>query len=215
MLKAITPRTKEVFIANPNNPTGTLLSQEQIDDFMTKVPRDVVVVFDEAYYEFLLNPPDVLKYVREGRNVVVLRTFSKIQGLANLRIGYGLAPASLIDVLQKTRQPFNANGIAQAGALAGLLDNEHQQKTRDLTITGREWLQAQFGQLGLEYVPSHGNFILVKVGNGREFFASLMKKGIIIRDMTSYGLPEWIRVSIGTEEQNTRFLNALRETLHV
>ena len=213
MLAAITPKTKEVFIANPNNPTGTLLSQEQLDDFMAKVPPHIVVVFDEAYYEFLPNPPDVVKYVREGRNVVVLRTFSKIQGLANLRIGYGLAPASLIDVLQKTRQPFNANGIAQAGALAGLLDDEHQTKTRDLTIAGREWLQSEFGKMGLEYVPSHANFILVKVGNGRSVFGDLMKKGIIIRDMTSYGLPEWIRVSIGTKEQNERFLEELRRVL--
>jgi histidinol-phosphate aminotransferase len=213
MLKAITPRTKEVFIANPNNPTGTLLTQEQIDDFMAKVPEHIVVVFDEAYYEFLPNPPDVLKYVRQGRNVVVLRTFSKIQGLANLRIGYGLAPASLIDVLQKTRQPFNANGIAQAGALAGLLDDEHQQKTRDLTIEGRTWLEAQFAKLGLEYVPSHANFVLVKVGNGRKVFTDLMKRGVIIRDMTSYELPEWVRVSIGTKEQNERFLEELKSVL--
>ena len=120
MLAAITPRTREVFIANPNNPTGTLLSQEELDRYMARVPEHVVTVFDEAYYEFLENPPDVLKYVREGRKVVVLRTFSKIQGLANLRIGYGIAPKEIIDVLQKTRQPFNANGIAQAGALAGL-----------------------------------------------------------------------------------------------
>jgi len=210
MLKAITPKTKEIFIANPNNPTGTLLSQEQLDAFMAEVPPHIVVVFDEAYYEFLPNPPDVLKYVREGCNVVVLRTFSKIQGLANLRIGYGLAPAALIDVLQKTRQPFNANGIAQAGALAGLLDEDHQVKTRDLTIAGRNWLQARFAELGLEFVPSHANFVLVKVGNGKQVFSDLMKKGIIIRDMTSYGLPEWVRVSIGTQEQNERFLAELR-----
>jgi histidinol-phosphate aminotransferase len=213
MLAAVTPKTKEIFIANPNNPTGTLLSQEQIDRFMARVPENIVVVFDEAYYEFLPNPPDVLKYVREGRNVVVLRTFSKIQGLASLRIGYGLAKAELIDVLQKTRQPFNANGIAQAGALAGLLDDEHQIKTRDLTIDGREWMQQQFARLGLEFVPSHANFILVKVGQGKECFLALMKKGVIIRDMTSYGLPEYVRVSIGTREQNERFLAELQEYL--
>ncbi len=213
MLAAITPKTKEIFIANPNNPTGTLLSQEQIDRFMARVPENIVVVFDEAYYEFLPNPPDVLKYVREGRNVVVLRTFSKIQGLASLRIGYGLAKAELIDVLQKTRQPFNANGIAQAGALAGLLDDEHQIKTRDLTIEGREWMQQQFAKLGLEYVPGHANFILVKVGKGKECFQALMRKGVIIRDMTSYALPEYVRVSIGTREQNERFLAELQEYL--
>lgn len=213
MLAAITLRTKEIFIANPNNPTGTLLSQEEIDRFMARVPESIVVVFDEAYYEFLPNPPDVLKYVREGRNVVVLRTFSKIQGLANLRIGYGLAKAELIDVLQKTRQPFNANGIAQAGALAGLLDDEHQRKTRDISIEGREWLQREFAALGLEFVPSHANFILVKVGDGKRCFVELMKKGVIVRDMTSYALPEYIRVSIGTMEQNERFLEELRAHL--
>ena len=210
MLAAITPRTKEVFIANPNNPTGTLCTQEEIDRFMARVPDSVITVFDEAYYEFLPNPPDVVKYVREGRNVVVLRTFSKIQGLANLRIGYGLAHKELIDVLQKTRQPFNANGIAQAGALAGILDDEHQTKTRDLTIEGREWLQKEFAALGLRFVPSHANFVLVHVGDGKAVFQALMKKGVIIRDMNAYGLPEWIRVSIGTMDQNRRFLAELR-----
>jgi histidinol-phosphate aminotransferase len=210
MATAITPKTKEVFIANPNNPTGTLLSQEEIDRFMEKVPEHVIVVFDEAYYEFLENPPDTLKFVREGRNVVVLRTFSKIQGLANLRIGYGLAKPGLIDVLQKTRQPFNVNGIAQAGALAGLQDDEHQLKTREITIQGRDFLQREFGALGLEYVPSFANFVLVKVGDGKAVFQALMKRGIIVRDMTSYGLPEWIRVSIGTMPQNERFLAELK-----
>lgn len=213
MLAAITPSTKEIFIANPNNPTGTLLSQAQLDAFMARVPEHIVVVFDEAYYEFLPNPPDVIKYVREGRNVVVLRTFSKIQGLANLRIGYGIARPELIDVLQKTRQPFNANGIAQAGALAGLADEDHQRKTRELTIAGRDVLQREFSALGLEYVPSHANFVLVKVGDGKTVFNALLSKGIIIRDMNSYGLPEWIRVSIGTLQQNERFLTELRALL--
>ena len=210
MLAAITPKTKEIFIANPNNPTGTLCSQAEIDSFMARVPDSVVVVFDEAYYEFLPEPPDTLKFVREGRNVVVLRTFSKIQGLANLRIGYGLAKAELIDVLQKTRQPFNANGIAQAGALAGILDDEHQQKTRELTWEGRAFLEKEFAAMNLEYIPSHANFVLVKVGDGKAVFNALMKRGIIIRDMNAYGLPEWIRVSIGTMPQNERFLAELK-----
>ena len=207
---AVTPRTREIFIANPNNPTGTLVSEAEIDRFMTKVPPHVVVVFDEAYHEFLEDPPDTLKFVREGRNVVVLRTFSKIQGLANLRIGYGLGPAELIRVLQKTRQPFNANGIAQAGALAGLEDDEHQRQTRELTITGREWLQKEFAAMSLQFVPSHANFVLVKVGDGRAVFQALMKRGIIVRDMNAYGLPEWIRVSIGTREQMERFVAELK-----
>ena len=210
MAAAITPQTSEIFIANPNNPTGTLLSQEEIDRFMARVPEHVVVVFDEAYYEFLENPPDTLKFVRDGRKVIVLRTFSKIQGLANLRIGYGLASAELIAVLQKTRQPFNANGIAQAGALAGLKDEEHQRRTRELAIEGREAMQKEFAALGLEYVPSFANFVLVKVGDGRAVFDALMRKGVIVRDMNAYGLPEWIRVSIGTSAQNARFLEELR-----
>jgi histidinol-phosphate aminotransferase len=214
MAAAITPRTREIFVANPNNPTGTLVSQEEIDRFMEKVPPHVVVVFDEAYYEFLQDPPDTLKYVREGRpNVIVLRTFSKIQGLANLRIGYGLASAELIGVLQKTRQPFNANGIAQEGALAGLKDDEHQQKTRELTWAGRDYLQKEFAAMGLEFVPSFANFVLVKVGDGNGLFKKLLKTGIIVRDMTSYKLPEWIRVSVGTMPQNERFIAELKKLL--
>jgi histidinol-phosphate aminotransferase len=211
MAAAITPRTKEIFIANPNNPTGTLLSQDEIDRFMAKVPNDIVTVFDEAYYEFLEDPPDTLKFVREGRNVVVLRTFSKIQGLASLRIGYGLAHPELINVLQKTRQPFNANGIAQAGALAGLEDDEHQRKTGEITIAGRNRLQRAFAEMKLEFVPSQANFVLVRVGDGKKMFQALLRRGIIVRDMNAYGLPEWIRVSVGTPEQNERFLAELEE----
>ncbi len=214
MANAITEHTREIFITNPNNPTGTLVTQAEIDRFMDRVPDHVVVVFDEAYYEFLEEPPDTLKFVREGReNVVVLRTFSKIQGLASLRIGYGLGSKAIIEVLQKTRQPFNVNGIAQAGAMAGLLDEEHQRKTRALTFEGRDYLQREFAALGLEFVPSHANFVLVKVGNGVNVFQSLLQRGIIIRAMASYGLADWIRVTVGTMEQNRRFIMELREVL--
>ena len=211
MLAAITPRTKEVFIANPNNPTGTMVFQDDIDRFMERVPEHVMVVFDEAYYEFLDEPPDVLKYVRAGRNVVVLRTFSKIQGLANLRIGYGLAAAEIIEVLQKARQPFNANGIAQAGALAGLHDQAHMDATRRVTRDGRDFFQAEFLEMNLEFVPSHANFVLVRVGDGKKVFDALLRRGLIVRAMGSYGLPEWIRVSVGTMPQNKAFIAALRE----
>ena len=211
MLAAITPRTKEVFIANPNNPTGTMVFQDDIDRFMQRVPEHVMVVFDEAYYEFLDEPPDVLKYVRAGRNVVVLRTFSKIQGLANLRIGYGLAAAEIIEVLQKARQPFNANGIAQAGALAGLRDQAHMDATRRVTREGRDFFQAEFLEMNLEFVPSHANFVLVRVGDGKKVFDALLRRGLIVRAMGSYGLPEWIRVSVGTMPQNKAFIAALRE----
>lgn len=211
MLAAITPRTRQVFIANPNNPTGTMVGQKEIDDFMERVPGHVLVVFDEAYFEFLDNPSDVLRYVREGRNVVVMRTFSKIQGLAALRIGYGIAPEKLANVLQKTRQPFNANAIAQAGAIAGLMDEEHMRRTRELTREGRNFLQAQFMEMDLEFVPSSANFVLVRVGDGDRVFQALLQKGIIVRSMRSYKLPAWIRVSIGTPEQNQTFMEALRQ----
>ncbi len=211
MLAAITPRTKEVFIANPNNPTGTMVFQSDIDRFMERVPEHVMVIFDEAYYEFLDEPPDVLKYVRAGRNVVVLRTFSKIQGLANLRIGYGVAAPEIIEVLQRSRQPFNANGIAQAGALAGLRDAAHRDETRRVTREGRDFLQSGFLEMDLEFVPSHANFVLVRVGDGKKVFDALLRRGIIVRAMGSYGLPEWIRVSVGTMDQNRLFLAALKE----
>ncbi len=214
MAAAITPRTKEIFIANPNNPTGTLVSQEHIDRFMDRVPPHVVVVFDEAYYEFLDHPPDTLKYVREGRdNVVVLRTFSKIQGLAGLRIGYGLASKNMIEVLQRTRQPFNTSSVAQAAALAGLLDDEHQHKTRQITDQGRAYLQGEFEKLGLEYVPSFANFVLVKVGDGNEVFSRMMDHGIIVRAMAAYKLPGWIRVSVGTMDQCIRCIEVLKVVL--
>jgi len=214
MAAAITPRTREVFITNPNNPTGTMVSQAEIDRFMDRVPDHVVVVFDEAYYEFVDDPPDTLKYIRAGReNVVVLRTFSKIQGLAGLRIGYGLGAASIVNVLQKTRQPFNANAIAQAGAIAGLQDLEHQRRTRELTHEGRAWFEEEFARMGLEYVPSQANFVMVNVGDGNAVFKALMAKGVIVRAMASYQLPAWIRVTVGTAEQNRRFMAELRAAL--
>ncbi|MFK5921620.1 MAG: histidinol-phosphate transaminase [Verrucomicrobiota bacterium] len=213
MAAAITPKTRELFIANPNNPTGTLVDEKTIDRFMDKVPEHVIVIFDEAYYEFLSEAPDTLKYVREGRNVIVMRTFSKIQGLASLRIGYGLGPTHLLGVLQKCRQPFNANAIAQAGALAGLLDDEHQQKTKSMTDEGRDYLEKSFGDMGLEYVPSEANFVLVKVGDGDAVFQAMLQKGLIVRAMRSYKLPDWIRISVGTMEQNRRCIEVLGEVL--
>jgi histidinol-phosphate aminotransferase len=213
MLAAITPKTRAVFIANPNNPTGTMVGQGAIDRFMTKVPDHVLVIFDEAYHEFLDDAPDVLPYIRQGRNVVVMRTFSKIMGLANLRIGYGITTPELAAVLQRTRQPFNANGIAQAGALAGLLDEEHMRKTRELTHEGLACLEKEFAAMGLEYVPSVANFVLVNVGDGNAIFQAMLRKGIILRAMGSYGMPEWIRISVGTMDQNRRCIEELKKVL--
>jgi histidinol-phosphate aminotransferase len=213
MAAAINDRTKLVYIANPNNPTGTMVREDELDRFIDRVPESVVVALDEAYYEFLPEPPDTLKYLSNRPNVIALRTFSKIQGLAGLRIGYGLAHPDLIRLLQKTRQPFNVNSIAQVGALAGLQDDEHQVKTREVIREGREFLEAEFRTRRLEYVPSVANFVLVKVGEGKEVFQKLLKRGMIVRAMHEYKLPEWIRVSVGTPEQNRRFFEELDRIL--
>jgi histidinol-phosphate aminotransferase len=213
MIAAITPKTRLIFIANPNNPTGTLAGQEEIDRFVGRVPENIVVVFDEAYFEYLDHPPDTLRFVHEGRNVAVLRTFSKIQGLASLRIGYGIARPELIEVLQKARQPFNVNGLAQAAALAGLADEAHRRETKRITDEGRAWLQEQFAAMNLRFIPSVANFILVNVGDGAKVFRALLDRQIIVRALKGYNLPEWIRISVGTMEQNRRCLAALREVL--
>ena len=213
MLRAVTPQTRLIFLASPNNPTGTRVTNEALDAFLRALPPHVIAVFDEAYYEFLDNAPDTVGYVKNGARVVLMRTFSKIQGLAGLRIGYGLAPVEIANLLQRARQPFNANAIAQAGAIAGLADVEHQQRTKSLTDEGRQHLEEAFGHMGLKYVPSSANFVLVHVGDGGEVFKRLMKKGIIVRSMVSYHLPEYIRVSVGTMEQNIRFLTELPAAL--
>lgn len=213
MLAAITRKTRIVFIANPNNPTGTLIPQSKIDNYMSRVPKNVVTVFDEAYYEFLDDPPDTLKHVREGRNIVVLRTFSKIHGLAGTRVGYGIARREMIEVLQKTRQPFNVNAIAQIGALAALEDKEHQQETKRVVDEGRVYLQEQFAKMKIEFVPSAGNFIMVNVGDGPAIFKKLLGRKIIVRPLNGYNLPEWVRISIGTTKQNRKCIAALKEVL--
>lgn len=213
MADAITDKTRLVFIANPNNPTGTMVDQEAIDRFMARVPDHVVVVFDEAYFEFPDSPPDALKYVREGRNVCVLRTFSKIHGLAALRVGYGLASKNVATLLQKARQPFNVNAIAQAGALAALTDTEHVEKTRTVNRDGIAFYEKALAERGLEYVPSFANFLLVKTGDGDRIFRDMLKQGVIVRAMSSYKLPEWVRISIGTEAQNRRCLEVLDSVL--
>jgi histidinol-phosphate aminotransferase len=213
IIAAITPKTRLIFIANPNNPTGTLAGQEELDRFIERVPASIVVVFDEAYFEYLDNPPDSLRFVRAGRNVAVLRTFSKIQGLASLRIGYGIARPELIQVLQKTRQPFNVNGIAQAAALASLEDDQHRRETKRITDEGRAYLQKEFGAMHLRFVPSAANFVLVNVGEGAKIFRALLEQRIIVRALKGYNLPEWIRISVGTMEQNRRCIAALKELL--
>jgi histidinol-phosphate aminotransferase len=213
MLAAITDRTELIFIANPNNPTGTFLSADAVEQFLDRVPRHLVVVFDEAYYEFVDDPPDLLPLVREGRNIVLLRTFSKIHGLAGARVGYGIARPDLIEVLQKTREPFNVNSIGQAGALAALRDEEHQRQTRRAIDEGREFLEKEFAALGLAFIPSKGNFILVNVGDGLAVFRALLARRVIVRAMKGYKLPAWVRITIGTMEQNEKCVAALKQVL--
>jgi histidinol-phosphate aminotransferase len=213
MLDAMTPKTRVIFIANPNNPTGALISQGKIDEFMSRLPENIIVVFDEAYFEFLDNPPDTLQYVREDRNIVVLRTFSKIHGLAGLRIGYGIARSGLIAVLDKTRQPFNVNSIAHAGALAALKDEAHQHETKRVVDQGRAYLEEQFAAMKLHFMPGAANFIMVNVGDGAAVFEKLLARKIIVRPLKGYQLPEWVRISVGTMEQNKQCIAALKETL--
>ena len=210
-LDAITRKTRLIFIPNPNNPTGTLISQRAIDSFMSRVSEKIVVVFDEAYFEFLDDPPDTLQYVREGRNVVVLRTFSKIHGLAGLRIGYAVARPDVIEVLHKARQPFNVNSIAQAGALAALDDDAHVRETKRVVDEGRAYLQEQFCELQIPFVPAVANFVMVNVGDGCAIFEKLLQRKIIVRPLKGYGLPEWVRITVGTMEENKRLIGALRE----
>ena len=208
MLAAITPKTKLVFVANPNNPTGTRVTNAALDDFIKRVPSHVIVVLDEAYIEFLDDPPSSIVYAMK-HNVVLLRTFSKIVGLAGLRIGYGVAQKECIALLQRVRQPFNTNAVAQVGALAALSDTAHIRKTRALTNRGLAYLYREFKRLKLEYVPSCANFVLVKVGDGDEVFRALQRRGVIVRPMRGYKMPAWIRVTVGTMEENRRFIRTL------
>lgn len=212
-LAAITPKTRLIFIANPNNPTGTLASQKQIDDFMTKLPERVIAVFDEAYFEFLDQPPDTLRYVRDGRNIVVLRTFSKIHGLASLRVGYGIARPELIQVLHKARQPFNVTGLGQVAALAALRDEAHQRETKRVVDDGRVYFEKELRARDITFIPGAGNFVMVKVGDGGAVFRAMLAHKVIVRPLKGYGLLEWVRISIGTKEENERCIAALSEVL--
>lgn len=215
MLQAITPRTKIVFVANPNNPTGTLASREDVIKFVNDVPDDVLLVMDEAYIEFLDDAVDLIPLIRLGarKNLILMRTFSKIYGLAGLRVGYGIADTELVSAFEKIRQPFNLNLLAQTGAFAALDDDAHVKKTRSNNFGGLEFFAKAFRELKLEFVPSSANFILVRVGDGKGVFEAMQKLGVITRPMGGYQLPEWIRISVGTPEENTRSVKALKAVL--
>jgi histidinol-phosphate aminotransferase len=226
MLANITSRTRIVFIANPNNPTGTLVTGTAVERFMDRVPENVLVVLDEAYDEYVEaeDKPRTPRYVAEGRNVAVLRTFSKAYGLAGLRVGYGIARPEITELLARVRSPFNVNLIGQAAATAGLGDQEHIRRSVEVNAAGRRYLYAEFARLGLDCVPSEANFVLADVsgrkatdwGNiapSRVVFERLQRLGVIIRPGAGLGLPGHIRVTVGTQSQNERFIAALEEVL--
>ncbi len=215
MADAVTERTRVVFVANPNNPTGTVVEPEAVERFMERISPDVIVCFDEAYVE-LLDParrPDVLRYVRENRNVIVLRTFSKTYGLAGLRIGYAVAPPEAIAMLNRVRQPFNVNAMALAAATAALEDEVHVARTQTMVREGLRQLEEGLDRMGIPFVPSVANFLLAQTGRGREIFQALQRQGVIVRPMDGYGLPDYVRVTVGTAAENRRFLEALGRVL--
>ncbi len=215
MRAAVTDRTQVMFVANPNNPTGTLADQQAVLDLIESVPPHVLVVMDEAYIDFLEHPIDLLPRLRSGRtNLLLTRTFSKIHGLAGLRVGYGIGHPTVIAALEKARQPFNLNSAAQAAATAALDDTEHLRRTRENNRVGLSFFERSFRQWPLEFVPSAANFILVRVGNGQSVFEKMQKLGVIVRPMGGYRLPEHIRISVGLPSENERCLAALRRALN-
>jgi histidinol-phosphate aminotransferase len=213
MAQAITPRTKLVFVCTPNNPTGGANDERELLAFARALPEHVVAVFDEAYAEFLEKAPDLRPLIAEGRKVACLRTFSKIYGLASLRIGYAYASAGLCALLNRVRQPFNVNAIAQAAALAALDDHEFAARTARENRAGLAQLERGCRERGLPFVPSVANFMLMNVGDGLKVFDALQRRGVIVRPVKSYGLPEWIRPTVGTHEQNERLLAGLAAIL--
>src|SRR3569623_1972130 len=217
MAQAIVPDTRLIFIANPNNPTGTFLAAAEIEAFLKKVPPHVVVVLDEAYNEYLAPEMqyDSIAWARRCPNLLVSRTMSKAYGLAGLRIVFGIAQPALTDLLNRIRQPFNVNSLAQAAAIAAVGDTDFLQESARINAEVYRQLTQAFDEMGLEYVPSFGNFVLVKVGNdaGARVNLALLKRGVIVRPVGNYGLPQWLRISIGLPQENAAFVQALKQVL--
>ena len=211
MADAITPATKMVFIANPNNPTGTMNKKDEFDRMMERVPNDVLVVIDEAYYEYVSDPEyaDSMKYLRSEKNVLILRTFSKIYGLAGLRLGYGIAKKGLLADMNRLREPFNTNTVAQKAAIAALSDTGHVTRSRQVNEAGKDYLYHELGSMGVAFVPTEANFIYMPVEGSMPLYEKLLKKGIIIRPMG----PKALRVTIGLPEENRRFIEALKTVI--
>ena len=216
MLRAIDQATTRiVFIANPNNPTGTFLPGNKVEAFLERVPQNVLVVLDEAYTEFLLDKDryDSIAWVARFPNLLVTRTLCKAYGLAGLRLGYGVAPPEIADIMNRVRQPFNASNVAQAAAVAALEDLAFVEAVAENNRQGMAQLTTAFDELGLEWIPSFGNFVTVRVGDAVKVDKSLLEQGVIVRPIAGYGMPEWLRVSVGLPEENARFILALRRAL--
>lgn len=216
MAHAVNGRTRMVFIANPNNPTGTMNSKAEVDELLRRVPPSVLVVLDEAYSEYVGSSeyPDSTEYVKQGHNVIVLRTFSKIYGIAGLRVGYGLAKPEIIRAVEQVREPFNVNSLAQVGAVAALGDVDHVERSIRSNTDGKKAFYSAFDQMGLPYAPSEANFVFVDVKRDcRPVYEALLRRGVIVRTGDIFGLPTWIRVTIGTREENSRFLSDLETIL--
>ena len=215
MHAAVTARTRLVFIANPNNPTGTWLRSDELQEFLDSVPESVLVVVDEAYFEYVEagEYPNTVAWLARYPNIICARTFSKIYGLAGLRVGYGVSSPAVADILNRVRQPFNVNSIAQAAALAALDDDAHLHKARRVNTDGMRQLVNGFEQLGLDYIPSVGNFVCVEVGEAGRVYEQLLRAGVIVRPVANYGMPRHLRVTVGLADENQRFLDALKKIL--
>jgi histidinol-phosphate aminotransferase len=214
--KAVTPQTRLIILNNPNNPTGTAFKRQEWEAFLAAIPATATVVLDEAYLDFADDPqvPAGLDYLAEDRPLVGLRTFSKAYGLAGLRIGYGFGPSELMDYLNRLRMPFNVNRLAQVAARAALKDTDFLARTRKVVLAGKELLYRELTRLGLSFVPSQANFILIRVPRtGKEVYEAMLREGVIIRAMDAYGFPDYIRVNMGRPEENRRFLEALEKVL--
>ncbi len=213
MAAAIDAHTRIVFIDNPTNPAGTIVKRAAWERFLGRVPEHVVIVADEAYFEFVRDGdyPDSLKYHDPNRMIVTMRTFSKIFGLAGVRVGYAVARADLIQLLNKVRQPFNVTSLAQAAVMAGMDDDDHVRATLANNAAGIAYLEREFKRMGLAYVPSHANFILTEVGDGQAVFNQLLKLGVIVRPMAGYGWPRHVRISVGTPAENRKLIAGLEE----
>ncbi len=216
MHSRITEKTKIVFIANPNNPTGTMVKRDEVQWFLDKVPEDILVVIDEAYFEYVDDPeyPDTLRYHDMGKSILTVRTFSKIYGLAGIRLGYGIAHEKLVSQMHRVRHPFNVSSVAQTAGIAALDDVEHIQRSKELNREGLEYLRKELSELGIKFAPTFTNFILIDLEVGpMPIYNALLREGVIVRPVAGYGLKTHLRVTIGLKDENVKFIDALKKVL--